>query len=365
MLNVRKIWENSNIKDDWPALARSVRFDEPMSKHTSFKIGGPADLFASPPDAESLAALISFLHEREVPVSVVGGGSNLLVADRGIRGAVITLESLSSIEEGLGEDAGSGEGRGSGMAAPGAPCPPSSVPLAPSADPPIANSGCAFVTAGAGASMEALTEWCAERGFSGLERFAGLPGSVGGAAFMNARCYDRSVSDVFFKARVLYFAPSGYTLLSVPRRAEEWDYKRSPFQARVSADPVAFLPGDRLLCGVTFALGRGDPAAMAAEMAGYVADREAKGHFRFPSAGSMFKNDRAFGKPSGAIIDETGLKGFRIGDAQVAEWHGNIVINAGNATAADVRALVDEIGKRVFERTGFRLEPEVLMAGEW
>ncbi len=352
MLNVRKIWENSNIARDWPDLAASARFDEPMANHTTFRVGGPADLFVRPASEESLAALVNFLFAQDVPVSLIGGGSNLLVADRGIRGAVISLEALSSIYTEKGEDAGSDAGRNVEMANPGA-------PRNTSVESP------AIVTAGSGASMKALTEWCATRGLSGLERFAGLPGSVGGAAFMNARCYDRSVSDVFFGGRVLYFDRSGYTLLKVPFRESEWDYKRSPFQERVSADSVGLSPGDWVISAVSFALRPGERGAIEREMAGYIADREAKGHFRFPSAGSMFKNNRAFGKPSGVIIDETGLKGFRIGDAQVAPWHGNIVINAGNASAADLRRLVEEVRRRVLERTGFSLESEVILAGDW
>lgn len=356
MLNVRNIWENSNISADWPGLASSVRFDEPLSAHTTFRVGGPADLFVAPETETSLGAFVTLMHGNGIPVSLVGGGSNLVISDRGIRGAVVSLERLNYIE-----DAGSEEGSGFAMALPGADratAPDSAGGGAPA-------SASVRVTAGAGAMMNALVEWSAGRGITGLERFAGLPGTVGGAAYMNARCYERSVSDVFFEARVMYFGVSGYTLITVPFSAPEWDYKKSPFQARGSTDPLALLPGDKVLVSVTFSLGRGDPERIRLEMGGYVADREAKGHFRYPSAGSMFKNNRAFGKPSGAIIDEAGLKGFRVGDAQVAPWHGNLVINAGNATASDLRTLVDEVSRRVFERTGFRLEREVIFAGDW
>lgn len=363
MLNVRKIWENSNIAQDWPDLASSVRFDEPMAAHTTFRVGGPADLFVCPGSEDSLAALVNFFFGREIPVSLVGGGSNLLVADRGIRGAVISLEGLNSINTRNLEDAGSGSG--SAPAPGGASAVERAIPGALRATGSEKPASSVIVIAGAGASMKALTEWCAEQGITGMERFAGLPGSVGGAAFMNARCYDRSVSDVFFEGQVLYFDRSGYTLLTVPYREGEWDYKESPFQHKASADPIGLVPGDGVLSAVSFALSRGDRSAIEGEMERFIADRKGKGHYRYPSAGSMFKNNRAFGKPSGVLIDETGLKGFRIGDAQVSPWHGNIVINAGNATAADLRLLVEEVRRRVFERTGFELESEVIMAGDW
>lgn len=329
MLNVRKIWENSNIPALWPDLAASVRFDEPMALHTSFQVGGPADLYVEPSGEEELGALAEALFSLGIPVSLVGGGTNLLVSDKGIRGAVISLARLSSIRK--GEETG----------------------------------GSRIVTAGAGVSMETLVEWCADRDISGLERFTGLPGTLGGAAFMNARCYDLSLSEVFLSARVLYFGPSGYTIMTVPKREGEWDYKKSPFQGVKARHPVALERGDSLIASVTLSLSAGSSPDIRREMEKYRADRESKGHFRYPSAGSMFKNDRSFGKPSGAIIDGAGLKGFSVGGARVADWHGNLVINTGGATASDIRTLVEEVRRRVLGQTGFNLEPEVIFAGEW
>ncbi len=331
MNNVRKLWENSNISGRCPGLASSVRYDEPMSAHTTFRIGGPADFFAVPATTDELAAVIEFFSAHSVPVSILGGGSNLLVSDRGIRGAVLSLESLSRIA----------------LSSPD-----------PAALPPRIRSG-------AGASMKMLTEWCAHEGFSGLERFAGLPGSVGGAVFMNARCYEISVSDLFFTADVLHFARGGCTIETAAYNPEEWSYKKSPFQDRPAADTLLVGEDTRIVLSAVFTVSRRDSGHILAEMDRYIQDREEKGHFRFPSAGSMFKNNHAYGKPSGKIIDEAGLRGFRIGDAQVAPWHGNIVINAGNARADDMRKLVEEIRNRVYTKTGFDLEPEVIIAGDW
>lgn len=327
MINVRKLWENSNITNVHPGLSRSVRFDEPMSDHTTFRIGGPADLFVSPSSVEELFALLDLFQGASVPVAIVGGGSNLLVADRGIRGAVVCLGSLARIE------------RRDGVAG--------------------------VVRAHSGAGMNDLVAWCAAESLAGLERFAGLPGSVGGAVFMNARCYELSVSDVFISASVLRLSKNGYTLETHEFRADEWGYKQSPFQTRSPADPLAVSDGEKIVLSADFRLAPGNRDEIRREMAKYVADRVEKGHFRFPSAGSMFKNDRSFGKPSGKLIDEAGLRGFAVGDAQVAPWHGNIVINRGNARAQDVRELVIEVQRRVLAATGFQLEPEVLFAGEW
>ena len=334
MNNVRKLWENSNITGLYPDLAVSVRFDEPMSAHTTFRVGGPADLYVEPSSRDELASLIGFFTDAGVPVSILGGGSNLLVSDRGIRGAVLSLAAFNLVERLEMQSASS----------PAAEC---------------------LVRAGSGASMKDLTEWCCLHSISGLERFAGLPGSVGGAVFMNARCYDISVSDVFFQAEVLYFREGRCTLETRLLDTSVWGYKHSPFQTRTGSDPLVLGPDTEIILSATFRVHSGDAGNIREQMDSFIADREQKGHFRFPSAGSMFKNNHAFGKPSGRIIDEAGLRGFCVGDAQVAPWHGNIVINAGNARASDLRRLVDEVRRRVREQTGFDLEPEVIFAGDW
>lgn len=331
MHTVRKLWENSNISEKYESLADSARFDEPLSAHTSFKTGGPCDIFLEPESIDEVCFAYEFFVSRDIPVSLLGGGTNLLVSDTGIRGAVLGMRKFNRIER----------------------------------RPETADRERVLVSCGAGVSMDDLGEWCAQNGVSGLERFAGLPGTVGGAAFMNARCYDLSISDVFYSAQTLYFSGKGCTMVERGFEPSAWDYKKSSFQARNGADSLILSEGSTLILSVVFALGNGSEADIRQTMATYVSDRTGKGHYRYPSAGSMFKNNRAFGKPSGQIIDEAGLKGFRIGDAQVAPWHGNIVINAGRATSADLRSLVQEVQRRVLEKTGFALEPEVLFTGEW
>jgi len=337
MITVRKLWENSNITDRYPGLALRARFDEPMSAHTTFRVGGPADLLVLPASVDELCALLCLFNDSSIPVSILGGGSNLLVSDRGIRGAVISLDSLNAIER--------------------------LAPEQPSPEVPLSER--VLVRAGAGASMNQLTDWCALKSLSGLERFAGLPGSVGGAAFMNARCYELSVSDVFFSADVLRYQHGSFSMDEIRYDPAEWDYKKSPFQVKNGVASLVFGENARIILNVTVSLVGGKAENIREEMNRYIRDREEKGHFKFPSAGSMFKNNRAFGMPSGKIIDEAGLRGYQIGDAQVAPWHGNIIINKGNARAEDLRLLVTNIQKQVFDKTGFLLENEVIFAGEW
>jgi len=281
-----------------------------MAPHTSFRIGGPADAYIAPRDGEELADARRACREAGVPVFLLGGGTNLLVADGGIRGAVIDLTGLRGIRTADG-----------------------------------------VLYAMAGTPMSDAAAAAAAAGLSGLEFAWCLPGTVGGAVWMNARCYDRSVSDV-----LLAVVSSGDDL--VPRRREvrpdDWGYKRSPYQGL-----------RELILSAEFRLEPGDRGRTEARMAEIKADRERKGHFRFPSAGSTFKNDRAFGAPTGALIDSLGLRGLAVGDAQVAPYHGNIFINKGHATAADMLELIRTVERNVADRLGFRLEREVILAGEW
>ena len=167
---------------------------------------------------------------------------------------------------------------------------------------------------------------------------------------MNARCYEGSVSDVLLETEILNEDLQRQT---IPFREEDFGYKKSPFQGR-----------EALILSARFAMRLEKPEDIRREIASHRQDRTDKGHYRFPSAGSAFKNNRVFGEPTGKIIDKSGLRGLSIGGAQVAPWHGNIIINTGNATASDIRRLMDEVACRVKEERGFELESEVLFVGE-
>jgi UDP-N-acetylmuramate dehydrogenase len=291
-------------------LRGRVAAAEPMRAHTSFRLGGPADLYLVPSDPEDLAAALSFLRNEGVPVFLLGGGTNLLVADRGIRGAVVDLTAIRGLEAGAGT-----------------------------------------ISALCGTLMDDAVGFARDRSLSGLEFAASLPGSVGGAVWMNARCYEREIADVLESVESL---DDGLVLRRRSIEPGEWGYKRSPFQS-----------SSEVIVRAVFRLSPGDPRTIDGEMRRHRQDREAKGHFLHPCAGSVFKNDRSFGKPTGRLIDELGLKGLRAGGARVAPYHGNIIVNLGDATAADVRALIERVEREVADRLGLRLEREVILAGDW
>jgi UDP-N-acetylmuramate dehydrogenase len=303
-------------------FAGKLRFDEPMAAHTTFKVGGPADLWIKPREdifIRYTAVLLKQARSYGIPVFILGSGANIVVADRGIRGIVLDTSgwtgwSISSPENREDESRICMEIR-------------------------------------SGTTTAAAVEAAAGLGLGGLEFLAGMPGSMGGAVWMNARCYERSVSDILVQTD---FLDDAAVPREIPFRAEDFAYKKSPFQD---------MPG--LILSARFRLAPRDREDIRMEMEKHRRDRERKGHYRYPSAGSVFKNNRKFGKPTGKIIDELGLRGLRQGGAAVAEYHGNIIINTGNAAAADIRGLVETVRDRVYAALGIHLEPEILFVGDW
>ena len=287
----------------------SIRREEPLSRHTTFRVGGPAELFLQPEDPEELPGLFALLHRERIPCFLLGGGANILVADRGVRGAVVDLSALRGFL-------------------------------------PEPGFGCL-----AGTPVSGLCEEALRRGLAGLEFLYAMPGSAGGAVWMNARCYDRSVVDVL--ESVEYIDTGGHLHRSEPR-PEEFGYKVSPFQTM-----------EALILRVWFRVQRGDPQEIERTMREHRADRERKGHFLWPCAGSVWKNNRAFGEPTGRIIDALGLRGLRIGDAGVSDRHANIVVNLGEARAADILSVMERVEAIVRERRGLHLEREVLLVGDF
>lgn len=311
MVTVRKLFEKINIGGE---LEGELRFDEPLSLHTTFRVGGPADAWfrpSGPRAVEAMSAVLRSAAAEGVPIFILGGGANVVVSDSGVRGVVLDTTGLTGCEF--------------------------ESPL--------------IVRVRAGTSVDRAAEECASRALGGLEFLAGMPGSMGGAVWMNARCYGKSISDVLVETEIL---DEAFSRRVIPFRSEEFAYKRSPFQAR----PV-------LIVAARFRLQERSAEELRTEMARYRQDREAKGHYRMPSAGSAFKNDYSYGVPTGKIVDELGLRGLQIGGARVADWHGNIIVNTGNAAAADIRALVDEVAARVLKERGLRLESEILFVGDW
>jgi UDP-N-acetylmuramate dehydrogenase len=296
-----------------------IRCDEPMAAHCSFKVGGAADCWIRPSGdgfPAFAAALVGTARSEGVPFFFLGGGANILVADAGIRGIVVDM----------GEWAGeTGQRRQEGI-----------------------------LEFRAGTSLDSAAEIAAGAGLCGLEFLAGMPGSIGGAVWMNARCYGREIADVLHETEIIDFSSPLPGPMRKTAKKGEFGYKLSPFQSL-----------DALILSASFHLTPGAEEKIRAEMDSHRRDREAKGHYRCPSAGSVFKNNPAFGKPTGQIIDELGLRGLSIGGAQVAPWHGNIIVNSGGATASDIRALIIEVAAKVKAATNFALAPEVLFVGDW
>ena len=290
------------------SLGCEVRKSELMSRHTTFRIGGPADLFLTVPNAEALSAVCRKARENDVPLFVLGNGSNLLVSDDGFRGAVLTL----------GDDFRT-----------------------------ISPEGNSAVRCGAGVSLSTLCTWAKNSGLSGLEFAWGIPGSVGGAAFMNAGAYGHSVSEIITSCS--HLAPDG-THGSFSAEQLAFGYRRSAYSA-----------GGSVVTLVCFQLSPGDKAVVSSQMDDYLERRKAKQPLELPSAGSVFK--RPEGHFAGALIEQCGLRGKRIGGASVSEKHAGFIVNLGGASCADVTRLIELIQETVLRQTGVALECEIRFLG--
>ena len=328
----------------------ALYFDEPLASRTSFKIGGRAALLAEPQDSDSLAELLKSAQAAGVPYFILGGGTNVLFSDSGFDGIVVSTKKLCGISV---EKDVRGKPEHDVEATPVKPEHDAKAsPVIPALDAGIFSSETsskAIIRAAAGESVAALVSFAEREGLAGLEEFAGLPGTVGGAVYMNARCFDREMSEV--AAKITWLESAGtFIVKSAVFSPSDWDYKKSPFTGT-----------GRVVLSAEFIVQKGDKASIAQKAAAFIQERKDKGHYKAPCAGSVFKNNRAFGRPTGKIIDELGLKGERRGGAQIAPFHGNIIINAGGASSADVRALVDLCKARAKEKFGIELEEEIVL----
>ncbi len=284
----------------------TVLTQERMADHTTFRIGGPARYFVIPKDIYTLQKAREEAIQAGLKYFVLGGGANVLFPDEGYDGAVISTEGLNQIF--------------------------------------LEKNG--LLHAGCGAAISDVAKFASTAGRAGLQFFYSMPGSTGGAIYMNARCYNASISDALKSA--VYLDREG-NICTLDATEGGFDYKKSPFQTN----------GGIILEGI-FATTGGNAEALGREMEGYEADRRSKGHFAYPCAGSVFKNNRAFGLPSGKIIDNLGLRGYTVGGAKISEHHANIIVNSGHATAQDVKDLVSLVEDKVREATGFQLEREII-----
>ena len=281
--------------------------NEPMSRHTTFRTGGTADLILLPSSPAELRETLAALRGEGVKPFILGNGSNLLVSDKGIRGVVVKLG------EGLDKITADGE----------------------------------TVTCGAGALLTRLCVFAAEHSLSGAEALYGIPGSVGGAVYMNAGAYGSEIKDILVSADYIDADGEAGTLEGV----EGYGYRRSPF-----------TDSDMIITAATFAFSKGDRAEIEEKMAEIKSRRSDKQPLNYPSAGSVFK--RPEGCYAAALIEDAGLKGTTVGGAQVSEKHAGFIVNTGGATTTDIMRLIEIVKERVFKDSGVELETEVRFVGE-
>lgn len=280
-----------------------------MKDYTTFHIGGPADFLIFPASLEETRDILKLFARYEIPYTILGNGSNVLVRDKGVRGAILKFgEPFSKIEMKSETE----------------------------------------ITVGAGASLRDVALFAADKDLTGLEFAIGIPGSIGGAIFMNAGAYGGEMKNIVEKVRSV--SPDGkfYEFL---QSELDLSYRHSIFQ-----------DNNHAIAEVTIRLYAGEGETIRVKMEDLTRKREEKQPLEMPSAGSTFK--RPTGYFAGTLIDQTGLKGLKVGGAQVSEKHAGFVVNTGNATADDVLKLIEEVKRRVFEAHGVKLYPEVRIIGE-
>ena len=290
-------------------LQQPVLCEEAMSAHTTWKIGGPADLFLQPSSEEELQKILSYLYQHELPWLVIGNGSNLLVGDKGVRGAVIKMGDAFAGSTWRGQE----------------------------------------VEACSGMLLATLALEAAERSFQGIEFARGIPGSVGGAVRMNAGAYGGNIGN-------FVTAVSGISYTGEPIRVQG---EQITFAYRNSS----LFDLDAIVTRVCLRLEPGDRDAIMDLMKDYAQRRSKAQPLEYPSCGSVFRNPP--NDHAGHLVEITGLRGLRNGNAAVSQKHGNFIINLGGATAAQVRELIELVQERVYQYAGIHLEPEVRFVGEF
>lgn len=291
------------------AAESEIFLNEPMKRHTSFRIGGPADIFVCPSSMEAIRDICRLCRAEQVPLFILGNGSNLLVSDKGYRGVV--LQILKNFNEITIED----------------------------------NT----ITACAGAQLSRVAKEAAKQSLTGFEFAAGIPGTIGGAVVMNAGAYGGEMKDVLVWVDVL--TPEG-DIIRVKKEDLDLSYRHSIIDEK-----------EYVVLKVCLELQKGDLQAINDRMEELRIQRTSKQPLDLPSAGSTFK--RPAGHFAGKLIMDAGLRGFRVGDAQVSEKHCGFVVNVGEATAEDVDSLMKQVSQKVMEQFQVELEPEVRKIGEF
>ena len=302
---------NQDIIDAIRQIAPGLELNknEKMSRHTTFKTGGPVSLFIRPANLDELKGAISILRRAETPYFILGNGSNLLVSDKGFDGAIISTDKLADIHL---EDENK-------------------------------------IYAEAGAMNSRIAAFARDNSLTGFEFAAGIPGTIGGAMIMNAGAYDGEMKLVTKEVRAL--SPQG-EIIRLDNNSLQFGYRTSAWKGKEFVVVSALLE-----------LEKGDKEAITSRMQELALRRKDKQPLEYPSAGSTFK--RPEGYFAGKLIEDAGLRGYSVGGAQVSEKHCGFVINKGNATSSDIYKLICDVQKKVYDDFGVKLEPEVIMLGKF
>jgi UDP-N-acetylmuramate dehydrogenase len=296
--------EMISLTDIQKILHGNIAVDEPMAKYTWMKIGGPADFYIEPRDKNDLLAIVGYFQAHHFSWMVLGRGSNVLVSDEGIRGAVINVEQALSnirIQDGL-------------------------------------------IIAEAGVRLTKFVDFCIQNELAGVEMLAGIPGTIGGAVAMNAGAHGGEIADHLVEVEVIRDGQA----LQVKKEQAQFAYRHSGFAHDV-------------VLSATFKLFRGDKEPLGAKRREWILRRNETQPLEFPNLGSMFKNPpNTF---AAKLIEQAGLKGKRVGDAQISEKHANFIVNLGSAKAEDVVKLIDLVKRTVYQNSGLMLDLEVKMVG--
>ncbi len=315
-------------RNDINRICGDVLWHEPMKKHTTFKVGGEVDCYASPASVESLIRLIKYCTKNHISFYIVGNGSNLLVCDEGLSGVVIHIgKNLSSIKL---------KDNYSDIA--GCKIPENLIP-----------EDKKVIVAAAGCMLSAVSAFALKHSLKGLEFASGIPGTLGGGFVMNAGAYDGELSQVCLGSVV--YDMDNDKVMFLNNSQQEFGYRTSIYQKK----------GYILLYGI-LALEKGIESEIRGKIEDFSQRRKTKQPLTFPSAGSTFK--RPEGAFAGKLIEDCGLRGYRVGGAQVSEKHCGFVINENNATCKDIVCLINDVREKVKNETGFILEPEVKYLGE-
>ena len=291
-------------------IEEKIIFDEPMKKHTSFKIGGTAEQFVKVTNEEELKEAIKYAKGKNLKITIIGNGSNLLVLDKGIRGLVIKID-IQKLEIEKKEKY-------------------------------------AEITVGSGYKTMALGIKLMNEGISGFEELSGIPGTIGGAIFMNAGAYGKEIKDINISTICMDYDGK---IFELPNKEQEFEYRSSIFNKK-----------DYIILETKLKLEYGKKEEIKKKMDEYLSSRKEKQPIEYPSAGSTFK--RQEGVITAKLIDECGLKGFKIGGAKVSEKHAGFIINYNNAKAKVVFDLIKYVKEKVYEKYGIKIKEEIRIVGE-